>query len=211
MRIVLFGATGKTGRCLLDQSLAAGHDVTALVRHPESLPSAPRLRAVYTDLLADAGPLPRALAGADAVLSALGTRAGNSPTTIYSAGMAAILDAMHHAGLKRVVTVSAATLLPDDQRPRMERALLDPILNRFFGAGYDDMRRMERLLAASDSDWTVFRPPRLTDKPGTGRYRTAIDAPLPRTRTIPRADLATAMLAAVRDSAFVQHAITIAR
>ena len=69
---------------------------------------------------------------------------------------------------------------------------------------------METLVAASDRDWTVFRPPRLTHAAATGRYRIAVDAPLPRAWTISRADLAAAMVAAVRDSTTVGHTVSIA-
>ena len=69
---------------------------------------------------------------------------------------------------------------------------------------------MEDLLAASDRDWTVFRPPRLTNGAPTERHRTAVDAPLPRAWSVSRADLAAAMLAAAQDPALVGHAVTIA-
>ncbi len=72
------------------------------------------------------------------------------------------------------------------------------------------MRRMEDLLAGGDREWTVFRPPRRTDKAFTGRYRTAVDAPLPRARSVPRANLAAAMLATAQDPALIGHAVTIA-
>ncbi len=131
-------------------------------------------------------------------------------TTIYSVSTEAILGAMRAAGVRRFVGVTAAPLLADEHKTPIERRLIHPLLHRFFGAGYDDMRRMEALLAGSDLDWTVFRPPRLRDTPGSGRYRTALDAPLRAGRSIPRADLAAAMLAAAQDPASVGHAVTIA-
>ncbi|PZS38494.1 MAG: hypothetical protein DLM62_13470 [Pseudonocardiales bacterium] len=67
------------------------------------------------------------------------------------------------------------------------------------------MRAMEAVVAASDRDWTVFRPPRLTNTAATGRYRLAVDAPLPRARTVSRADLATAMVAAAQDPTLAGH------
>jgi len=72
------------------------------------------------------------------------------------------------------------------------------------------MKRMEAIVAASDRDWTIFRPPRLVDRPATGKYRTAIDAPLSGAWRITRADLAAAMLAAVNDPTLIRHVVTIA-
>jgi putative NADH-flavin reductase len=205
MKLTVFGATGATGRQVLTQALAAGHQVTAVARRPEALEELP-LRTVRAEL---ADPLDEAVAGADAVLSALGGPAGRAPTTVYSAGVTAITAAMGRAGVRRIVAVSAVPVAPPTTT--MERRVVYPLLHRFFGGCYRDMAVMEELLAAGDRDWTVFRPPRLTDKPGTGRYRTAVDEVLPGAATLPRADLAAAMLAAVQDDALTGHIVTIAR
>jgi uncharacterized protein YbjT (DUF2867 family) len=73
------------------------------------------------------------------------------------------------------------------------------------------MRRMEQILGASDTDWTVFRPPRLTNGPLTGQARTAVGKPLPGGRMVSRADLAAAMLAAINDPATVRQTVATAR
>jgi hypothetical protein len=72
----------------------------------------------------------------------------------------------------------AVPVMPADIKNPLNRYVLDPLLHGFFGGGYDDMRRLEAVLAAG-LDWTVFRPPYLTNAAARGRYRTAIDAPLP--------------------------------
>jgi NAD(P)H-binding len=114
------------------------------------------------------------------VLSALSSRQMNRPAKVYSAGTAAVLVAMRDAGVGRFIGVTAVPVGPEDQKSALERYLVHPVLHWFFGGGYYDMRPMEDLLAASDCDWTVFRPPQLTDQAPTGRYRTAVDGPLPR-------------------------------
>lgn len=148
--------------------------------------------------------------GADAVVSALGATPGASAAVVYSKGTAAVADAMRQAGVRRFIGVTAAPAAPPAEKSALERVVVHPLLERLFGGVYDDMRRMEQLLEASDLDWTVFRPPRLLDRPGTGRYRCAVGRPIPRGWTLPRADLATAMLAAVDDHALIQRAVTIA-
>lgn len=210
MKLTVFGPTGLTGEQIVRQALAASHEVTTVVRRPDAVaPTDPHLRVVYGDVQ-DPASLREGVVGADAVLSALGSRQMSRPTKVYSAGTAAVLAAMREAGVRRFVGVSAVPVGPEDQKSVLDRYLVHPLLHWFFGGGYDDMRRMEELLAASDRDWTVFRPPQLTNGAPSGRYRTAVDGPLPRAWRVSRADLAAAMLAAVQDPALVGHAVTIA-
>jgi putative NADH-flavin reductase len=210
MKLTVFGASGATGEQILLRGLAAGHELTAVARRPQAVQiSDSRLRVVAGDVLRPAS-LPPTIAGADVVLSALGSRTRREPTTVYSTGTAAVLSAMREVSVRRFIGITAAPLGPKEQHGALERYLVHPMLWWFFGPVYEDMRRMETLVAASDRDWTVFRPPRLTNTAPTGRYRLAVDAPLPRARTVPRADLATAMLAAAQDLTLVGHTVSIA-
>ncbi|MGA7748279.1 MAG: NAD(P)H-binding protein [Candidatus Aquilonibacter sp.] len=206
MRIVIFGATGGTGRELVRQAGAAGYAVAAVARHLETLTVAGASVELITADVTDCASVVSVVRGADVVLSALGTRRLNETTTVYSAGVTNILAAMRDAGVRRLVAISA---VPVGAPHGLAEHVIFPILYRFFGAAYDDMKRMEAILAASDSEWTVFRPPQLVDRPATGRYRTAIDAPLPAAWRITRADLAAAMLASINDAALVRHIVTI--
>lgn len=211
MKLTVFGATGGTGQQLIRQALAAGHRVTAVARHPEAITiTDPELAILPGGVLNPSWP-GAGIDGADAVLSALGARPMRPPVTVYSQGTAAIINAMTAAGVSRLVTVSAIPLVPPSCKSPLERRVIHPLLYRFFGGGYEDMREMERLLAESSADWTVFRPARLTSGPKTGHYRTAIDRPLGHAWSISRPDLAGAMLAAVNDPATYHHAVTIAR
>ena len=210
MKLAVFGPTGSTGEQIVRQALAAGHEVTAVARRSEAVAFPdPRLRVVPGDVL-DPPSLRNGVVGTDAVISALGSRQMNRPTKVYSAGTAAVLAAMRDAGVRRFVGLTAIPVGPEDQKSVLDRYLVHPLLHQFFGGGYDDMRRMEDLLAASDRDWTVFRPPRLSNGVATGHYRIAVDGPLPRAWSVSRADLAAAMLAAVQDPTLVGHAVTIA-
>jgi putative NADH-flavin reductase len=210
MELAVFGATGGTGLALLRTALAAGHTVTAAARNPDRiLVDDRRLRRVRADVL-DPASLDGTLDGADAVLSALGTADGRRPTTVYSAGTGNILAAMRRRGTRRFVGVSALPVTPRTEVGALERLLVYPLLDRFFGESYADMGRMEELLRRSDVDWTVVRPPRLTDGPATGRYRLAVGHHLRGARTISRADLAAAMLQLVDDPASVGAAVGVA-
>jgi putative NADH-flavin reductase len=206
MKVTVIAATGGTGRHILDQAVAAGHDVTAVVRNPAKLGGAP-VRVIAADLTRpDPGALREAVAGADAVLSALGaTNAGEEG--VAERGTRAIVAAMETAGTRRLVVLSAAPLgtVASPQRPDpprhdpgdgfFMRHLGAPFARRMFRAHYADLARMEDLVRASGLDWTISRPPKFTDKPVTGRYREAFNRNVRGGFSIPRADVAHHMLA----------------
>lgn len=186
MNIVVFGATGGTGREVITQALAAGHYVTAVARNPAALSMQhERLEILRGDVLVPET-LPQAIQGKDVVVSAIG--ASNRDTTkIYSAGLKNILTAMKRANVRRLVCVSATGL---DPGPLLQRWIAKPILWWLFKEGFTDMLQMEHIVQASDIDWTIVRPPQLTDKPRTGRYNVALNQHLANCWQISRADLA---------------------
>lgn len=190
--LVILGASGGIGRQLVEQALARGHTVTAVVRDATRLPIRhSRLNVAVADV-ASATDLTPIVANADAVLSALGPRPGDPATQITADGVGAALAAMKAGGVRRILAVSASPLGPP--HGFIGRRLTYPLLWRAFGDGYRGLARMEELLAASDSDWTVVRPPRLTNKALTGKYRVGWDRALPWMTSISRADVAGAML-----------------
>lgn len=210
MRLTIFGATGGTGTCLVQQALAAGHEVTAVVRDPArlSVPASPRLRVITADVL-DPASIVTSVAGVDAVITAIGPRA-NGRTTISQDSVHSIIGAMSKAGTRRLITVSG-TIAADEGDGPVLRYLLKPLARatqlRYVCA---DMRRAEAEVRDSQLDWTIMRPPRLTDRPGTGRYRTAIDRNPARAFSLPRADLAACILGLVSDRSAVHRHIGIA-
>jgi putative NADH-flavin reductase len=210
MRLTIFGASGRTGRRLVEQALDAGHEVTAVVRDPASLPVRHDRLAVVTADVLDPAAIEPAVAGADAVVSALGPRAPRNRSSIMSAGTAAIVDAMRTAGTGRLVAVSAAPVAGDDRGTTLpDRLLARPLLRRLLRGMYADMAVMEDTVRRSGLDWTIVRPPQLTDGPRTGRYRQAKDANLRRGYRISRADLADAILASLQDPDAVKATIAV--
>jgi putative NADH-flavin reductase len=193
MRIVVVGANGRTGRQVVEQALARGHGVTAVARRPETLPEPRPGLAVATADVLDREALAAVPAGADAVVSAVGIGASRTPTTVYSQGVANLLAARPPGSAQKLVVVSAVPAGPRAEQPLLQRRIVLPLLDRVFGATYQDMRRMEDLLRRSDADWVALRPPRLVVRAATGRYRMD-DRPLPHALSISYADLATALL-----------------
>lgn len=160
MQLTVFGATGGTGRQLVEQALAQGHAVTAVVRDPARLPvEHRRLRVVQADGF-DPGSVTPALVEMDAVLSALGPRWGKDDLTVCSKGVCSILQAMQDAGMRRIVAISGSPVPKQDPGDgALQRVLFRPLLHRVFGRIYADLALMETQLRESSAEWTVFRPP----------------------------------------------------
>ncbi|MEU6842613.1 NAD(P)H-binding protein [Streptomyces sp. NPDC046716] len=209
MKLTVFGATGGIGQEIVRQALAAGHEVTAVVRDPARLTvTGERLEVVRADL-SDPEALRPAVAGRDAVLSGLGARrradAGIATTLTRS-----VLRAMEAEGTRRLLVVSAGPVgpMPDDSpfADRLGRKVVGALLKDV----YADLTAMEAELARSATDWTSVRPPRLQNKPVTGAYRTVVGG-FPRAgRFAGRADVAHAMLAMVQDPATVKQGVGVA-
>jgi putative NADH-flavin reductase len=208
MKLAIFAATGGIGKQLLAQATTGGHDVTAVVRNPQNLPSI-QARIITADLKAtDSASLQSAVDGADAVLSGLGARS-KAEAGVAWRGTRAITQAMQAAAVRRIVVVSAAPVgtvaspaLPEPPRHDpgdgfVLRNLAYPILRAALREMYADLARMEDVLRDSDLDWTVVRPVRLTGKPVTGRYRTAFGQNVRHGLFISRADVAHYMLRAI--------------
>src|ERR1700733_3325829 len=187
MKLTILGATGGTGTCLTSQALAAGHEVTAVVRDPSRLavPAHPRLQIVTADVMDPASIAP-AIAAADAVISPVGPR-GTGPTTVIQDSVHSIIQAMDKTGTRRLLQVSGSIVADEGESPYL-RYLIKPLARRtFLRQVCADMRHGEAEIRGSDLDWTIFRPPALNDKAATGAYRTAIDRNLPHGFTVSRA------------------------
>jgi putative NADH-flavin reductase len=224
MKLTIFAATGGIGRHILEQAVAAGHEVTAVVRNPKNLPGqAGRVRAVTADLtVADPAVLASAVEGADAVLSGLGPRNPRSGAGIASRGTRAIVAAMLATGARRIVVVSAAPIgtVPSPGRPNppkhdpgdgfFMRHLGTPLAGAMFRAHYADLALMEDILRYSGLDWTISRPPKLTDKPLTGVYRTAYGQNIRGGWSISRADVAHHMLGVLNQPETIKQIVGIA-
>jgi putative NADH-flavin reductase len=210
MKIAVIGANGRTGRIVVKDALARGHQVVAVTRADgASEPDDDDLVNARADVR-DADALKRALVGADAVISALGVGTSRDATDVYSIGVRNTLRAMQSSGAAQLAVISALPAGPWQEQPMLRRRVALPLLQRIFGGSYDDMRRMETILQeTTDLDWISLRPPRLVDKPSKGAYR--IDThPLPKARAITYGDLATALLDSLTRQDLYRHAAYVA-
>ena len=200
MRLFILGATGGTGRQLIDQALARGHQVTAFVRSPEKLGARREGLRVQRGDPRDGAALNAALSGHDAVLSALGPP-GPRRSTILPDSARSTVSAMQATGIRRLLIVSAAILFEDMGllAALLRRTLLKNIV---VGSG-----EMERIVIASNLDWTIVRPPRLTNGPLTERYQIADNRFPPGKRTLSRADVAHFLLDELKHGAHVRQIV----
>jgi len=194
MKLVVLGATGGTGLEIVHQAIEHGHQVTAFVRNPQGLKLFGDLIAVIQGDLLNNGELGKAIQGQDAVLSGFGPRypVSKDESDLLERFAVALTSAMGHVGVKRVAVESTAFLFRDSYVPPTY------LVGRLFFPGtVDDATAMEQIIGKSGLDWTIVRPPRLTDKPYTGKYRVR-EGHLPSFGfTISRADVADFMIETV--------------
>ena len=187
MRLLVLGATGRTGRALLGQARARGHRVTALVRSTKTLGDVGDITVRQGDPC-NVGDVTAALANQDVVVSALGHRGLGRSTVLGDAARAAV-SAMEATGVRRLLVVSVGLLF--DGAPAIALFLRRTVLRHVAS----DSRKMEEIVESSGLDWTIVRPPRLTDGPPTGTPSAADDRLPPDSRaSMSRKDLASFLL-----------------
>lgn len=203
MRIVVFGASGGTGRELVKQGLALGHEVTVFVRNPAAFTGGDRLHVVVGNAL-DEKAVAEGVVGQQAVLSALGGSLGDN--TLLPESIGHILAAMKREGVRRLIVLGASGVWPGATQRlsapmrAMARVLDATVLKKPFQA----QRAMQMRIQASETDWTIAQPPRLVNKPGTGRYRVDGESLPAGGVQIARADVATFMLAQLNTTIWVR-------
>nr|WP_321445192.1 SDR family oxidoreductase [uncultured Cohaesibacter sp.] len=168
MKLALFGASGKVGRNLTRQALAAGHQVTALVRSLDGdLPEHANLTLVVGDVL-NSEDVAKVVKGQDAVLIALGAPLGNKDG-IRTKGTARIVKAMKEASVARLICLSGFGAGESRSAlPWLYRYVIMPLILRHV---YADHEKQEVIVKQSALDWTLVRPTNYIDGPQTENYR----------------------------------------
>lgn len=204
MRLLVFGASGQTGRELLRQALERRHAVTAFVRDPAKLPAGIAPVRVVTGNVRDAAAVASVMPDHDAVVSALGvgTPLRHDPDVIE--GVRHIVQAAERCRVRRLVYVSFIGVRESRAAVGFVLRYIAPIPLRHEIA---DHEAKEAIVRASSLDWTLVRPPKLTTGPLTGRYRSgqniATWKPVP---TLSRADLAHFVLEELANPKYVRQA-----
>jgi putative NADH-flavin reductase len=202
MKIIVFGPTGGTGRHLVAQALAAGHQVTAFTR--DSAAIAPRAGlTILSGQTADAAAVDRALAGQDAVLCALGGRPWRRRARVCAVAMRNIAASMHKHRVRRIVAIS--TFGAGKTRPQVGWLARHLLFGLVLRSEVADKEAMEHELSTTDLEWTVVRVGLLTDVAARGTWRAADDYSIRGMGEIARADVASFMLGQLGTQSWVRR------
>lgn len=202
MRVIVFGATGKTGQLVLRSAIAAGHQVTAFGRSVDRLDIDDPALTVFKGDALDDDAVASSVAGHDAAIVCLGSTGLRDKTTL-SAGTQTVVDSLVMHGIDRLVVMSAAGVGDSwKQIPWSSRLLFRSLLRNLFA----DHHAQEAIVERSPLNWTVIRPGVLKDNPGTGNYSATNTGRITRIR---RADVADCLVAQLSDTAHVRTAISV--
>jgi len=206
MKLFVLGATGHTGQVFVEQALAAGHELTAFVRSPDKLPSQAQLIVVPGDVL-DAEALSEAMRGKDAVVSMLGVRSLATHEFIAKS-TAAIVRAAELSGTRRVVIMSAFGV--GETMDKASRGMKF-MLRSAASSVQNDKEAGERVLTASELDWTIVYAVILTNGSAAGFRAVDLDEldRLPGYPRIARADVAAFLLEAAGDPRWSRHKVVV--
>ncbi|MHA7293611.1 NAD(P)-dependent oxidoreductase [Arthrobacter sp. HLT1-21] len=208
--LAVFGGSGRTGRLVIEQALAAGYAVRALARSGLSIPQTnSRLTVIEGDVL-DAKAVARVIDGSDAVISVFGQVKG-SPAFLQTDGIRNITAAMAGHGVRRIVSLSGGGLPdPGHDRPKMPDHIIRTLLKLLAPKVLRDAKEHLIVLQESGLDWVVVRGPRLLDQPYSGRYRVGwvgVNA----STSIGRADLAEFIVRQVTDETYLHQLPLVSR
>lgn len=202
MKVLIFGANGKTGKLVVEKALAAGHTVTAFLRTAAEVPN---VRVVTGDA-SDLTSVNAAMAGQQAVIDTIGGKTPWKATTLERTAAGNIISAMQAASARRLIVVSMMGLGSSrPQAPFWYRSLL---MTTFLHGSTADKTAMEAAVTASDLDYTIARPPILTEDAAIGSVLT----PTPPTKAhkITRADLAQFLVDQITGTQYLKQTVVIA-
>jgi len=204
VKLAVFGASGRTGKPLVDQALAQGHEVRALARDPAKLHTPrERLLVLHGDVL-NATDVAETIGGCDAVLSVLGQTKG-SPIDLQTVATRHIVAAMKTHGVTRIISLTGAGVRDPNDKPKPVDRVFGLLLATFARNVIRDADAHAEVLRQSGLEWTLVRGPRLTEGPHTGLYKVGYVGKDSGTQAS-RADVADFMLRQVKDATWVRKA-----
>jgi putative NADH-flavin reductase len=201
MKLFVIGATGRTGWEIVQQALERGHHVTAFVRSPEDVNLKHERLTVLQGNVADENQLAEAMQSHDAVLSALGPRDVFKPSSLLRDSALATARAMQRSGVKRLLILSAAAHFP---------GIPNRIVSFVLRNHMRDSLAMENVVQESGLDWTIARPPRLTQEQYAA-YRSREGSAPEKGFTLSRKAVAAFMLDAIEQKRHFQKIVGIAK
>jgi len=206
MKILVFGPTGGTGQLLLERAIQTGHLVTAFTRNSSAIEERANLRVIAGDVL-DPAAVVAAVAGQDAVLSALGGRPWRT-SPICGPAICNITAAMTTHRVRRIVAIS--TLGAGETRADVGWFARNVLFGFVLRNEVADKEAMERHFGSTDLDWIVVRVSLLTNEAARGSFRVADDRSIHGMGKIARSDVADFMLAQLQTDSWLRRKPVIA-
>jgi putative NADH-flavin reductase len=204
MKITICGASGATGQLLVEQALAANHEVTAFVRSASSLPLRHANFETMVGNFDQPDAVQRAIQNADVVISVLGVRK-KGLSNVCAEGVRSILAAMAAQQKRRLIVLSAY-----GAGETQDASLSAKMIRMILADKMRDKDQMEALVRAVNIDWTMVRPPALTNGPLSGKYQAGVGLKLGFFAKLSRADLAQFMLREASVGRYIKQAPTVA-
>jgi len=206
MKILILGATGPTGQLLLKQALEQHHHVTVLVRNPSKISITHEKLTIITGDVLDKNIVLKALAGQDAVISALGKGQSLISSDLITRAVTLLISAMNELQIKRLIFLSGFGA----GETIMQANLLQKfIFKTFLNSIYRDKTKAEKLLRSSNLDWTLVYPVKLNNKPATGNYKAGERFTMKGTPEISRADVAHFMLTQLSSDIYLKKGVVL--
>jgi len=204
-KITVFGATGGTGKQLVEQALEAGYEVVAYARNPSKLNINHEHLTIIQGELSDAALIETAIKGTDAVLSALGPRGGskNKPLT---QGMQNIITAMKNQGVRRLIVTSTLSAKDSRDKPDFKTKALVSLVKTTMHATYEDIVNAAETVRTSEVEWTIVRLAALNNKSKSGKVKVGYVGTGEVGMSISRADIADFMLRQIEDTKYLRQA-----
>lgn len=200
MNLLVIGASGGIGKCIVEQALDAGHKVTAYARNPNTLAPYHVNLTTFIGDISDEKAVERAMKDHDAVCVTIGVKPTVKPVTIFSEGTKYVIKAMQKHHITTIVCVTG--IGAGDSRNKggfLYDRIFNPLLLKTI---YEDKDRQEEIIRQSDLDWLIVRPGFLTNGPLTGNYRVLTDLGGVKAGTISRADVAHFILNQLKDKTY---------
>lgn len=203
MRVVLFGATGPTGKFLIDQALELGYRVVVYGRNASKVKVSNDAVTLITGQLDDPAAVAEAISGADAVISALGPGFKSPAGNVIARGTENIIAGMKLRGVKRLIQVSTVAIT--DERGKIN--LINFVYSLVAKNTYDDVRETARVIRQSGLDWSIVRVPRLYDGPVTDNLKVGYKGLTPRTMKLSRGNLVKFIFCQLTETTYSQQAL----
>jgi putative NADH-flavin reductase len=201
MKLFVIGATGRTGQEIVQQALARAHHVTAFVRSPATATFRQERLSVLKGNVTDENQLSEAIQNHDAIVSSLGPREVFKPNSLLQDSALAVTSAMQRSGVRRLVVLSAAAHF---------RGIPNRIVSFILRNHMRDSLAMEKVVQDSGLDWTIARPPRLTQEQ-YATYRSREGAAPRRGFSLSRKAVAAFMLDTIEQKKHFQKIVGIAK